>query len=132
MSGHYHAVLWIDHREARIFHFNADTAEEQHVHSADAPRQLHVKAGSISGTHVANEPIFYRDVAKAIADAQEVLVTGPSTAKAEFVKYVHKHTPHLMERIAGIETLPQVTDNQLLAEARKFFAHADRMRPQRG
>ena len=27
MSAHYHAVVWIDHREARVFHFNASDAE---------------------------------------------------------------------------------------------------------
>jgi hypothetical protein len=132
MSSHYHAVVWIDHHEARVIHFNADAAEEERIRPADPPRHLHVKAGSPSGTHIADEPQFYRDVAKAVADAQEVLVTGPSTAKAEFLKYLHKHAPQLMERIAGVETQAQETDNQLLAEARKFFARADRMQPQRG
>lgn len=132
MSAHYHAVLWIDHHEARVIHFNADTAEEARVHPAGEPRHLHVKAGSASGTHVTDEPKFFNDVTKAIADAHEVLVTGPSTAKAQFLKHIHKHAPQLMEKIAGVETLSHVTDNQLLAEARKFFAQADRMRPQLG
>jgi hypothetical protein len=132
MPDHYHAVLWIDHHEARVIHFNADTADEARIRPTDPPRHLHVKAGSASGTHIADEPQFYRDVAAAIADAHEVLVTGPSTAKAEFLKHVHKHAPQMMERIAGIETLQNVSDNQLLAEARKFFEQADRMRPQRG
>jgi hypothetical protein len=132
MASHYHAIVWINHHEARIIHFNADTAEEERIRPADPPQHLHVKAGSPSGMHVTNEPQFYRDVADALADAREILVTGPSTAKAEFLKYVHKHAPQMMERIAGIETLAQVTDYQLLAEARRFFDQADRMRPQRG
>lgn len=132
MPTHYHAVLWIDHREARVIHFNADTSEEERIHPADAPRHLHVKAGSASGTHVEDEPKYYSDVAAALSDAHEVLVTGPSSAKTEFLKHVHKHAPHLMERIAGIETLDRVTDNQLLAEARRYFKQNDRKRPQRG
>lgn len=132
MPTHYHAVLWIDHHEARVIHFNADTAEEEHIRPDGAPHHLHVKAGSHSGTHIEDEPKFYRDVAAALSDAHEVLVTGPSTAKAEFVKHVHKHAPHLMERIAGIETLDHVTDNQLLAEARRYFKQNDRTRPQLG
>jgi hypothetical protein len=27
MTEHNHAVLWIDHHEARVFHFNADDVE---------------------------------------------------------------------------------------------------------
>jgi stalled ribosome rescue protein Dom34 len=132
MPVHYHAVLWIDHHEARIIHFNADEAEEKLVHPAHPPRHLHVKAGSASGTHVTDEPQFYRDVADAVADAHEILVAGPSTAKTEFLKYLHKHASQLVARVTGIETLDRLTDGQLVAEARRFFAKEDRMRPQLG
>ncbi len=132
MTPHYHAVIWIDHHEARVLHFNADQADETVVHATHAPRHLHSKAGSVSGTHVRAEPEFYRDVAKAAADARELLIAGPSSAKAEFVKYLHKHEAGMVDRIIGIETLAHVTDNQLLAEARRFFSQADRMRPQKG
>jgi stalled ribosome rescue protein Dom34 len=132
MTNHYHAVVWIDHHEARIIHFNADAAEEERVRPVNPPKHLHVKAGSPSGTHISDEPQFYRDVANALADAREILVFGPSTAKGEFLKHLEKHVPHIIERIAGIETLDRMSDNQLLAAARRFFAKADRMRPQLG
>src|SRR5579862_6527810 len=88
VTEHYHAVIWIDHREARVFHFNAHAADEAVIHASHAPRHLHSKAGSTSGSHVTVEPEFFRDVAAAVGDAREILVVGPSTAKAEFVKYV--------------------------------------------
>jgi hypothetical protein len=130
MSAHYHAVLWLDHHEARIIHFNADVSDSERVHPADPPRHLHIKAGSPSGTHIRGEPQFYRDVATALGDAQEILLTGPSTAKMEFVKYLQKHAAPASRRIIGIETVDNLTDGQLLVEARKFFVCADRMRPQ--
>ena len=132
MANHYHAVVWIDHHEARLIYFNADTSQETIVHPAHPPRHLHHTVGSASGTHVTDEPLFYRDVAAALDDAQEILVGGPSTAKTEFVKYLHKHAPQTLARVTGIETLDRITDHQLLAEARRFFANADRMRPQLG
>lgn len=132
LSGHYHAVVWIDHHEARILDFNADTADEQVVHPAHPPRHLHHTVGSASGTHLTGEPEFYRSVAAALADANEILVAGPSSAKTEFVKYLAKHVPALLERVRRIETLDNVTDGQLLAEARRFFGKEDRMLPQRG
>jgi len=132
LAGHYHAVVWIDHHEARILDFNADAAEEHLVHPAHPPRHLHHKAGSASGTHTTDEPEFYRDVAASLTDAKEILITGPSSAKTEFVKHLAKHQPQLLDRVRRVETLARVTDNQLLAEARRFFAQEDRMLPQRG
>jgi stalled ribosome rescue protein Dom34 len=130
MSAHYHAVLWIDHHEARIIHFNAEDADSKRVRPADPPRHLHVKAGSASGTHITEEPQFYRDVAAALGDAQEILVAGPSTAKMEFVKYLNQNAAPAARHVVGVETLDHLTDKQLLVEARKFFARADRFRPQ--
>jgi stalled ribosome rescue protein Dom34 len=132
MAHHYHAVLWIDHREARVIAFNAETAEEEVVRPAHAPRHLHAKAGGAAGTHVADDPEFYRDVCHALDDAKAVLVAGPSTAKTEFVKYLHRNAPETLDRISGIETLGRVSDRQLLEEGRRYFARADRMRPQQG
>jgi len=130
MSSHYHAVLWLDHHEARIVHFNAYDSDSEHIRPADPPRHLHVKAGSPSGTHITDEPQFYRDIAAALAGAHEILLAGPSTAKTEFLKYLHKHAASAARHIVGVETLDHLTDNQLLAEARKFFMRADRLRPQ--
>ena len=132
MTAHYHAVIWIDHHEAHVFHFNADEADASVVHATHSPRHLHSKAGSRSGTHVTDEPEFYRDVAAAAADAKEILIAGPSSAKTEFTKYLHKHAPATFDRISGIETMERVTDNQILAEARRYFSTADHMRPQKG
>ena len=130
MTPHHHAVLWLDHHEARIIHFNADVSDSERLHPADPPRHLHVKAGSASGTHITDEPQFYGDVAAALRDAHEILLAGPSTAKTEFMKYLDKHAISVSRSIVGVETLDHLTDNQLLVEARKFFARADRMRPQ--
>lgn len=32
---HYHAVIWIDHREARVFHFNPTEVEKLTLHPDD-------------------------------------------------------------------------------------------------
>jgi hypothetical protein len=132
LTQHYHAVLWIDHHEAHVIHFSADQSDEETVHPAHPPRHLHHKAGSASGTHITDEPEFYREVAGALADAHAILIGGPSSAKTEFVKYLHKHAPQTFDRVSGIETMDRVTDNQLLAEARRYFSLADRMRTQKG
>jgi hypothetical protein len=129
---HYHAVIWIDHHEAHVFHFDLAHADETVVHATHSPRHLHSKAGSASGTHVRAEPEFFRATAAAVADAHAILIAGPSSAKTEFVKYLHKHAPGTFDRVGGIETMDRVTDNQLVAEARRYFSVTDRMQPQIG
>jgi hypothetical protein len=130
MSTHYHAVVWIDHHEARVIHFNADAADEQLVHPAHPVAHLHSKAGSPAGARAAEDPAYYREVAEALATARVFLVTGPANAKTELVRYVERHAPELHRRLAGIESLDRVTDGELLNVARRFFRAADRMRPQ--
>jgi hypothetical protein len=56
------------------------------------------------------------------------MTSGPSTAKLQFLKYVHAHEPKLEQRIVGMETVDHPTDAQLAAFARRYFRAADRMR----
>jgi hypothetical protein len=40
------------------------------------------------------------------------------------------HAPKMVDRLCGVETLQPMSENQLVAEARRFFKRSDRMRPQ--
>lgn len=64
-----------------------------------------------------------------MADAAEILVTGPANAKDELVKHIKRHDPTLAKAIVGTETVDHPTDAQLIAFARRYFRAADRMRP---
>jgi hypothetical protein len=132
MTDHYHAVVWIDHHQARVIAFNLDAAEEHTVHPQHPPRHLHSKAGSASGTHIHGEPAYYQAVGEALAGAHAVLVAGPSSAKLELVDHLRQHAPQMIARISGVETMGEVTDAQLVAAARHHFKAADRMTPQVG
>ena len=128
MTAHYHAVVWIDHREARVFHFNADDVDRLVLHPHDPTRHIHHKANSLGSGHAAEDEDFLHEVATAFADAGEVLIVGPANAKTELVKHIHRHDPQLIARIAGIETVDHPTDASLVAHARHYFKSADRMR----
>jgi hypothetical protein len=130
VSSHYHGVVWIDHHEAHVVHFNAEDAEEKIVQPVHPPRHLHYRAGSPAGTHDRGESAYFRGIAQALGEAKEFLVVGPSTAKIEFVAWLRHQAPLMIERLCGIETMAQMTDKQLIAEARRFFKGADRMKPQ--
>ena len=135
MSGHYHAVVWIDHHEARIFHFNAEDIDRLVLRPQDPNMRIHHKAGHTAGPigsgHTPEDQAFFREVAAALADAGAVLITGPANAKTELMKHINTHAPELVQIIAGVETVDHPTDNELIAHARRYFKASDRMHPQR-
>lgn len=124
---HFHAVIWIDHHEARVFHFSPADAERLVLHPNDPTRHIHHKANSIGAGHAAEDHNFLHAVAQSIADAGAVLITGPANAKIELIKHIHLHDPGLMQKIVGVETVDHPSDAQLVAYARHYFAAEDRM-----
>ena len=127
---HYHAVIWIDHREARVFHFNPDSAEKLVLHPDHPTKHIHHKANAIGNGHVAADEEFLHAVAASVADAGAVLITGPANAKNQLVKHIDKHEPKLMNLIAGVETVDHPSDGELVSYARHYLKAADRMHAQ--
>jgi stalled ribosome rescue protein Dom34 len=129
MTEHYHAAIWIDHREARVFHFSPTDVETLVLHPDNPTRHIHHKANSIGSGHASTSPDYLRAVAESVSDAGSVLITGPANAKTELVEYINQHDPKLAKAIAGVETVDHPTDAQLIAYARKYLTAADRMVP---
>ena len=130
MQGHYHAVVWIDHRQARIFHFNASDADKLVVDPDNPVRHLHHKANSLGSGHAAEDRNFLEAAAKAVADAGAILIVGPSSEKNELMKHIKDRHPELAIKIEGVEPVDHLTDGELLAYARRYLKTADLMRPQ--
>ena len=128
---HFHAVIWIDHREARVFHLNRDNFEGVVFRPDHPTRHIHHKAGSIGSGHASEDQNYLHAAAESIADAGEVLIVGPANAKIELLKHIHHHEPRLMNIVVGVETVDHPSDGQLVAYARKYFRAADRMQPQK-
>ena len=128
MHVHYHSVVWIDHRQARVFHFNAEDADKELIRPEHPVRDYHRKAPR-TGHHDPEDQAFLEEVTKAIADAGAVLVVGPSSEKGELVKHIEAKHPQMRVKIEGVESSDHPTDGELVAYARKFLKSADRMRP---
>jgi len=128
---HYHAVIWIDHHEARVFHFSPTDVEQLVLHPDHPTRHIHHKANVIGSGHAAEDHAYLQAVADSIADAGAVLITGPANAKTELAKHIHRHSPRLMSTIVGVETVDHPSDAELVAYARKYFKATNRMQPQR-
>ena len=130
MKEHNHAVVWMDHREARVFHFTAEDVEALVIHPHGRHLHIHHRADSIGNGHVLEDRAFLDDVVKAIGGSKAVLVTGPGMAKTALVKHIARHVPEMMENVAGVETVDHPTDGALVAHARAYFKAADRLTPQ--
>jgi stalled ribosome rescue protein Dom34 len=127
---YYHAAVWLDHNEAKIFHVGAEQFDETVIVAPKAHTQLHRRSGpgADSGHRAQEDPHYYHEVAKALADAERVLVVGPSTAKLELLRHVRKHDPAIEAKIVGVETVDHPSDRQLVAFIRNYFKEADKMR----
>lgn len=115
-----HAVVWLDHQQARLLPLDAAQAEPRRLQAHRHPTAQHASA-------VRSEHEFFAAVCDALGDAAAVLAVGPHMALADFERYVAKHRPALMPRIAAFQVVDHPSDAQLLAQARAFFIAHDRM-----
>jgi stalled ribosome rescue protein Dom34 len=123
-----HVAVWLDHHEARIFHVDAENVDEQTLRAPSHGVHRQPRRPTAEHHHPDDATHFFRDVARALAGAERVLVVGPSTAKLQFIHYAHKHDPTLESRIVGVETVDHPTARQLVAYSRRYFTDDDRRR----
>src|SRR5450432_3644741 len=124
MQSHYHAVVWIDHRQARVFHFNMGESDKVVMRPDNPARHLRHKANGIGSGHAPEDQDFLEEVAKSVADAG-ILIVGPSSEKNELVKHIKRTHPEITINIEGVEALDHPTDGELLAFARRYLKSAD-------
>jgi stalled ribosome rescue protein Dom34 len=124
---HYHAVVWLDHSEARVMHVSPDDVGKSVIHPASPPRHLQRKRGSVSGSRQPEDQHYYHEVVEALNGAVEILIVGPGHAKLELIKHILAHDPAVADRVVGVETVDHPGDGQLVAYARKYFVARDRM-----
>jgi stalled ribosome rescue protein Dom34 len=128
MADHYHAIVWIDHKQARVFHFNVEEATGAVIHDHVA-RDVHSRDKRTGDRIEENKP-FFEDVAKAIADARAILIVGPAQEKDFFAKFLSQKHPTIRAHVEGVETADHPTDGELLDFARRYVKAADHMQPQ--
>jgi stalled ribosome rescue protein Dom34 len=125
MTPHLHAIVWIDHSQARVIRFDRETSSTGVIHPEGGTPHLHHKANSIDAGHLPENQAYLHAVGQAIAGVDSVLVAGPANAKLELMKHISRHDPQLLEKVSGVQTVDHPTDNQLLELARRHFKLGD-------
>ena len=128
---HFHAVVWLDNREAKMFAFTPEEVEKLVLHPHHQTNHIHHKSGSIGSGHAKDDEGYFHAIAEALSQAGEILIVGPGQAKTNLFKHLHAHDRGVAAKVAGIETVDHPSDGQLVAYARKYFDKFDRTSPQR-
>ena len=128
MTSPYHAIVWIDQREAKVFHFNSTGVDRMILHPHRPTRHIHHSDLS-GGCRSLLDDDFFERVAMAIAEAKAILITGPDAAKSELAAHLTRHHPETAGCVVGVETIDHPSDGALAAVARLYFNPKDSSQP---
>jgi len=127
--------LWIDHRKAIVVAVTDKGEEielvisnvEKHLQrSGDSPLKGRYESYKVPADasrqrrFTGHLNIYYEAVIACLRDAESILILGPGEAKVELKNRLEKSK--LGGRIAGVETVDKMTDRQLAAKVRQYFA----------
>ena len=127
---HFHAVVWIDHREAHVLGFGTGEPSRKMIRS-EGPEHIHHKAGTMGSGHVHGDLAYFAAVADAMNGFEEILIVGPAETRTEFRSYLNRNRLELAIRVIGVEPMSHASEGAIIDFAHRFFAHADRMTAQR-
>jgi stalled ribosome rescue protein Dom34 len=115
-------VVWLDHQEATLFFLSAEGTQKKHFKKHTHPHSnSHADA-----RHDQEDEKFYHLLATQVGNPNELLILGPGLAKNHFKTHLEKHHhAALAKKVVGVESTDHPTDNQVLAQARKFFKAFD-------
>jgi hypothetical protein len=127
--------VWIDHRKAIILAVTDEgeeiglvvsNVEKQLRRSGDSPLKGRYESQKVPAeasrqrTFTAHLNIYYEAVIACLRDAESILIFGPGEAKGELKKRLEESK--LGGRIVGVETVDKMTDRQIAAKVRQYFA----------
>lgn len=114
----FHAVVWMDQSEAHVVMFDREHAAAQRIKS----RSHHKHQGRADDLSP-----YFADVAQALADTREVLLTGPGLVRSQFRDWVTRHHAAVAEVVVDCVAADHPTDAQLVAMARQYFKKFDNL-----
>jgi len=124
-------LVVIDHREARIYRAELHGSVPQRIvpYNPDGfDRNLHYVQDRSNGQHKPERRSFYEAVARTLQGAEKVLLfgsgTGTGSAMNQLLTELKRYHADVAKRIVGTVVIDEshLTENQLLAKAREFYA----------
>lgn len=120
MTVHNHAVVWIDHRVAKVFYLGLEAVDEKTIHADLANAHLHHKANTVGSGKTHDDPKFFPSIDQALEHCQAVLVVGPGNEKTLLLKHL-KEGHAAKGRDLHAEPCDHPTDKEIIALGRRHF-----------
>jgi hypothetical protein len=129
-----HLLVVIDHRLARIYKAELHGSSPERVLPYDqsgSGRHLHHVEDDSNGQRKPERKSFYNAIAKTLHGAQQILLfgsgTGASSAMEQLIAELDEHHKELASLVVGAVVVdqPHLTEDQLLAKAREFYAERE-------
>jgi stalled ribosome rescue protein Dom34 len=121
MPTHFHAIVWIDHSQAKVFHIGLSGEDEVVVHPHMPTKHLHHKANTTGSGHVGFDKEFFAQLMNAVSEAGEILIIGAASAKTEFAKYLREQHSKIGDHIVAVEAADHPSDREIVAYAKQHF-----------
>ena len=127
MSDAYHAIVWVNHAEAKVYRFCGDEDVEADLHSHTSLQRLHhSRTGWEAGGNPPDDTEFFGRINRALEHADRTVITGPGNAKSALKAYLDRARPNVDSRVLVVETADDHR-NTLLAVGRKCFGSTPRI-----
>jgi len=121
MTVHNHAIVWVDHRIAKIFYLGLDAVDERTIR-ADLPTEhLHHKANTIGSGKAHDDVTFFPRIDDALLYSEEILVVGPGNEKTLLLKFLGEGQRSPKGRVVRAEACDHPTDREIIALGRRHF-----------
>jgi hypothetical protein len=126
-----HLLIVINHRETRIYRTELRGSVPERITPYDPEgkhRHLHNVADDANGQHQPELKSYYEAITQTLGDPEKILIFGSSTGASSAMEYLltdlKENHPDLAKRVIGaiVVNEPHMTEDQLLAEARSFYA----------
>jgi len=124
-------LVVIDHRQASVYRTELHGAVPHRITPLDtsaSARHLHYVQDDSNGQRKPEQKNFYEAIAASLAGAKKILLfgsgTGASSAMGHLLEELKKHHADIFKRVVGSVPVNEqhLTENQLLAKAREFYA----------
>jgi hypothetical protein len=129
-----HLLVVIDHRLARVYKAELHGSVPERILPYDqsgSGRHLHHVENDSNGQRKPERSSFYEAIAKTLQGAEQILLfgsgTGASSAMDQLLAELKQHHKELADLVVAsvVVDQPHLTEDQLLAKARKFYAERE-------
>jgi len=121
MTAHNHAVVWIDHRVAKVFYLGLETSDERTIGADLATEHLHHKANTIGSGKALEDPTFFSRIGEALQSSHAILIVGPGNEKTLLLKYLEERRHAAKGGELRAEACDHPTDREIIALGRRHF-----------